>query len=202
MRHIWKTKSFVDFVKHESVRSGLWLKHGNNTDIENSITVQVIIIFESWEVCHELLRNISLSSINNAHGNYSQWSRHLLHSQDSEFRVSSVHVGFIVGRMAVGQAFFPEYCSFFRLSTQSHQRSMLYYQLTALFNSILTVHQYEWRLVASEVRWSIAKKVNMQVFLRNLLLHQQGKLYTILVKEVLITKNITNSNRDTEMKLK
>ena len=153
-------------------------------------------------MCHELMRNISLSSIHNAHGNYSQWSRHLIHSQDSEFGVSSVHVAFMAGRVAVGLFFFPLNTLVFPLLTPSHQCSKLYYQLTALFNSILTVNQYEWRLVASEVRCSIAQKINMQVFLRNLLLRQQGKLCTILVKEVLITKNITNSNHDTEMKLK
>ena len=152
-------------------------------------------------MCHELIRNISLSSIHNVHGNYSQWSRHLIHSQDSEFRVSSVHVDFMVGRVAVEQVF-PLNTSAFPLSTLSHQCSILYYQLTALFNSTIIVNQYEWRLVSSEVWCCIAQKINMQVFLRNLLLHQQGKLYTILVKEVLITKNITNLNHDMEIKLK
>jgi len=43
-----RQRAFVDFVEHESVLLGLQMKHGNSTDIENSITVQVIIIFESW----------------------------------------------------------------------------------------------------------------------------------------------------------
>jgi hypothetical protein len=75
-------------------------------------------------VCCELIRNISLSSVHNIHGNYSQWSRHLIHSWDSEFRVSSVHVAFMVGRVAVGQVF-SLHTSVFPLSTPSHQCSIL-----------------------------------------------------------------------------
>ena len=163
-------------------------------------------------MCHELIRNISLSSIHNVHGNYSQWSRHLTHSQDSEFRVSSVRVAFMMGRVAVGQVFslnasvFPPVNTLpsvlHTLINLSITYTIQHYQLTTLFISILTVNQYEWTLVSSEVRCCIAQKINMQMLLRNLLLHQQGKLYTTLVKEVLITKNITNSNHDMEMKLK
>ena len=132
----------MDFVKHESVLLGLQLKHGNSTDIENSITVQAIIIFEPWEVCHELIRSTSLSSIHNVHGNYSQWSRHLIHSQDSQFRVISVQVAFMVGRVAVGQVFCPEYFGFSPVNTippvlhtlinSSITYAIQHYQLTAL----------------------------------------------------------------------
>jgi hypothetical protein len=41
-----RQRVFVDFVEHESVLLGLQIKHGNLTDIENSIRVQAIIIFE------------------------------------------------------------------------------------------------------------------------------------------------------------
>jgi hypothetical protein len=40
-----KQRALVDFVKHESVLLGLQLKLENSTDIENSVTVQAVIIF-------------------------------------------------------------------------------------------------------------------------------------------------------------